>query len=262
MFEFSDPSEPPVFELPDCRELEKNGLQLLRRLVEFSEQGSSFVIPSTHNELVGLVRLADYMGVDTFLKAASLWLDVSVDAISNHNPVGKVYKLIRGRYRASRHKGCIDNMTELCIYCFKRITLSPAGMSPCCRRKVHKYCKPREPHCRVCHQLYAVLPCVVCKLPIDYGTNNFAAEYEAAVLHRTPCCEADCHPSCKSSTFNRCPLCMCPLLNWEIDTEMEMAGDVLARRRMTHLNDIRRKENLPYDVTPPYKPLVTPPWSW
>ena len=24
MFEFSDPSEPPVFELPDCRELEKN----------------------------------------------------------------------------------------------------------------------------------------------------------------------------------------------------------------------------------------------
>ena len=103
--------------------------------MEFSEQGSSFAIPSTHNELVGLVRLADYMEVDTFLKAASLWLDVSVDAISNHNPVGKVYKLIRGRYRASRHKGCIDNMTELCIYCFKRIALSPAGMSPCCRRK-------------------------------------------------------------------------------------------------------------------------------
>ena len=176
---FFEISESPVFELPECRKLEKNGPQLLKQLVEFSKQGSSFVIPSTYNELVGLVRLADYLWIDSFMKAASMWLDVSVDAISNHNPVGKVRQLIRGCHRASCHNA---NKTELCVYCFKRIALSPAGTP----KKVYKYCKPKEPNCRVCHQLYTVLLCVVCKQPIDYGTNNFAAEYEAALQYRTP----------------------------------------------------------------------------
>ena len=29
MFEFTDPEEPPVFQLPDSKELRKNGLALL-----------------------------------------------------------------------------------------------------------------------------------------------------------------------------------------------------------------------------------------
>ena len=44
--------------------------------------------------------------------------------------------------------------------------------------------------------------------------------------------------------------------NWEIDRDMVMAGDYLAGRRSEHLNDIRRRDNLPYSVTPLYKPIL------
>ena len=50
-----------------------------------------------------MVRLADYVVADDFLRAAAGWLDVGVDNISNVNPVGRVLQLIQGRYHASRH---------------------------------------------------------------------------------------------------------------------------------------------------------------
>lgn len=43
-----------------------------------------------------MVRLVDYVGVDNFLQAAAGWLDVGVHEISNVNPVGRVFQLIRG----------------------------------------------------------------------------------------------------------------------------------------------------------------------
>ena len=98
-----------------------------------------------------------------------------------------------------------------------------------------------------------MLPCVMCLEVIALG-EDFASKYEAALPHRTPCCRADCHPPCKSDDVYRCRLCACPLDNWKVDKDMEMVGDVLTARRMTDLNNIRRK-NLPYDVVPIYKPF-------
>ena len=42
--------------------------------------------PPTHLEMLTMVRLADYVGVD-YLEAAAKWLDVGVHSILNGNPV-------------------------------------------------------------------------------------------------------------------------------------------------------------------------------
>ena len=127
---------------------------------------------------------------------------------------------------------------------------------------VHAECRPRSASCRSCYKLFRVLPCAVCKGQIAPG-EDFAAEYVAAVPHRTPCCKADCHPECKESTDpHRCPICQCPLTKWEIDNDMTYVGDILAARRMEHINDIRRRDNLTYDVEPLYRPIdpLDPVW--
>ena len=262
MFSFCDPDESPVFDVPETREFKKGGLVLLRKLVLFTQDMENYPIPSEHLEMLGLVRLADFLGVDSFLESAARWLDVSITAISNHNSVHSVFQLIRGRYRASRDKK--KRSHGVCVWCFRPIHLTvevpcrpqleEPPRSPCCDSLVHPECKPTS-ECRLCHQLLRVLPCVVCRPPIAWG-ENFAREYEASLPFRTPCCGADCHPECRSDDITRCPLCSNPLKNWEIDVDYEMAGDVLAARRMRHLNDIRQKENLPYKVTPLYRPII------
>ena len=55
----------------------------------------------------------------------------------------------------------------------------------------------------------------------------------------------------------RCLLCQMPInQKWEIHEELSMAGDVLAARRMQHLTISAEKKNLPYSVTPMYKPIL------
>ena len=251
LFDFSDPDEPPIFELPEMREF-SNGLQLLKTLIVFLTEGDKFTIPATHKELLALVRLADFVDCDSFLQAAARWLNVSMDAIANHNPIGKVHQLIRGCYHAARHhRRDLPDRPSVCCYCQRLIV--PAvpckiemDLTPCCQHPVHSYCKsPRV--CPVCSKLLAVLPCAVCNLTISSG-EDYAHEYVIAFPHRTPCCGGDCHEECKTDDFRRCPLCQCPLNKWEIDTDMQMAGDVLAARRMTGLlNGLRMKDDLQYD---------------
>ena len=72
-------------------------------------------------EMLGLIRLADFVGVDTFLTEAARWLDVSVDAIANHNAVRNVHQLVRGRYRASRHNK--EKGDGICVWCSKPIRM-------------------------------------------------------------------------------------------------------------------------------------------
>ena len=179
--------------------------------------------------MLGLVRLADFLGMDDFLELAARWLDVSVNAISNHNSVRSVYQVIRGRYRASRDKQRIH--IGLCVRCCRSICpsvqspcrpqLEDLPRSPCCNLPVHPKCKS-PPQCRNCYQLLRVLPCVICRRPIARG-EDFAREYEAALPHRTPCCSADCHPQCNSSGDTSCSLCSTPLKGWKVDKELEMA---------------------------------------
>ena len=80
----------PVLELGDVREYQKEGLVLLKKLVMFTLDQDHFLIPEKHLEMLGLVRLADYLGVDDFLKAAARWLGVSVTAITNSNSIRNV----------------------------------------------------------------------------------------------------------------------------------------------------------------------------
>ena len=259
LFAFTDQNEPPIVEVPATQEF-KGGLELLKKLVVFSQDSDNFAIPAKHLELLELVRLADFLGMDSFMESAARWLGVSVCAISNHNPVREVYQLIRGRYRACRHKK--ERNHGVCVWCIRPIYLDvhvpcrpeEPRRSPCCNLPVHPGCKPTA-ECRSCHQQLRVLPCVVCGDPISWG-ENFAREYEASLPHQTPCCGADCHPECKSDSITRCPLCSNPLTNWKKDKDYEMVGDILAAQRMGHLNDIRRRDNLPYDIIPLYKPII------
>ena len=130
-------------------------------------------------------------------------------------------------------------------------------------QEVHAWCKQKSHICRICYKLLRVLPCVICKQTISPG-EDFAEEFKASLPHRLPCCKADCHPKCKEERKDvyRCPVCQCPLINWEIDRDMVMAGDYLAGRRSEHLNDIRRRDNLPYSVTPQYKPILNTDCVW
>ena len=47
MFEFMDPEEPPVFPIPECREVKKNGFTLLQRLVNFTQGEATYSAWST-----------------------------------------------------------------------------------------------------------------------------------------------------------------------------------------------------------------------
>ena len=59
----------PMLELGDVREYQKEGLVLLKKLVIFTQDEVNFPIANEQlEELLGLVRLADYLGVDDFLQ--------------------------------------------------------------------------------------------------------------------------------------------------------------------------------------------------
>ena len=90
VFMFTDPDEPPVFEVPEAREFQKRGLVRLRELVKFTQDPMNYPPPTQHIELLGMVRMADFLGVDSFMETAAMWLGVRASAISNHNSVRSV----------------------------------------------------------------------------------------------------------------------------------------------------------------------------
>ena len=65
---------------------ERGGLQLVKTLILFNTSPAEFILPSYHGEMFSLVRLADFLGVEEFMEVYARVLEVSVDAISNHNP--------------------------------------------------------------------------------------------------------------------------------------------------------------------------------
>ena len=168
MLEFCQDDD-PVIHLPEVKELEKAGLVHLKELICYQQSPEHYTIPSSHLELLAMVRLADYVGADDFVRAAAGWLDMGVHEISNVNPVGRVYQLIRGRYRASRHHD--KELTGLCAWCGQwmekevvvpcRPSSEPLRKSPCCDLPVHRHCDS-GPACRKCHKQLRVLPCVIC----------------------------------------------------------------------------------------------------
>ena len=76
VFNFTDPSEPPAFEVQEAREFQKRGLVRLGELVKFTQDSTHYPPPSDHLELLGMVRMADFLCVDSFMNTAVMWLRV------------------------------------------------------------------------------------------------------------------------------------------------------------------------------------------
>ena len=154
LFTFSDP---PIFEVPDVKKFQKRGLVRLRELVKFTQDPLNYPPPTEHLELFGMVRLADFLGMDGFMETAAMWLGVSVSAISNHNSVQSVLQLIRGRYRAPKDKS--SKYHGDCAWCGRSVYVEhylphpPEEPGPplsiCCNRLVHPHCRPSL-ECRTC----------------------------------------------------------------------------------------------------------------
>ena len=140
------------------------------------------------------------------------------------NPVGRVYLLVHGHYRASRHHthtefaglcaGCEQWIEEAVIPCRPR----PPRRSPNCDHPVHQHFDSGL-ECRKCHRQLRVLPCVICEARI-VESGDYATEYVRALPNHTPCCGAHCHTVCRSigDNITWCPFCSSPL--------KLMAGDV------------------------------------
>ena len=135
-------------------------------------------------KLYRTTNLSRYIGMKemNFLRAATGWLDVGMHEISNVNPVGRVYQLIRRRYRASRHHS--KELTGLCEWCGQWMeevvvpccpSSEPLRKSPCCDLPVHRHCDS-GPACRKCHEQLRVLPCIICRARIVEEV-NYAMEY-------------------------------------------------------------------------------------
>ena len=176
MFLLSNADEAPIFTLPDIKEFRKDGgLQLVQTLVNFTSSPSNYILPSSHGEMLSLVRLADFLGMEEFMEVSTRVLGVSVDAISNHNAIRNVRGLIRGRYRASRYNRQNLPQKPICGYCHKFISLPPPSKlyiayTSCCNLPVHGTCKAQTPTCSYCFKQYSILPCVICHQQISPAT--------------------------------------------------------------------------------------------
>ncbi len=235
-----------IMDVPVDREFTETPLTSILRLINFSINRDEFCIPSDNMELFKLVRLADYVGMDSFLVGAAKWLEVLPIQISNSMGVRKVYKLIRDRYRASE-----NNKKGRCTICTGVFNRDPVRMarSPCCQKSYHPACGGRSTtrQCQGCKTPLSLLPCLFCLELIERGVYNVYDNYVKSLHHRTPCCGADYHERCwvdfnnrGSPLYEECPLCRNPIKNGGVYLDMRHLGHVMAGRKITQQNDDRR----------------------
>ena len=142
---------------------------------------------------------------------------------------------VRGRYRAARHhraKSCMQG-SSLCYICLRPFDVPiplrmKTELTPCCARPYHADCFLTNPTCRGCKTSLRVLPCAFCRGKIADEVDCYR-EYKESLPHQTPCCGADSHASCRSAAeHHKCPICQCPLSNWQVDKELDQVGHVLS----------------------------------
>ena len=137
----------------------KRRLEPLRKLVLFTKEKYNFTIPPEHMEILGLVWLADFLGMDDFLDVAAWWLDVSINAILNQNCVKCI----------PTHPGTVPSEHSILFSAPASCTPQEKGdlpRFPCCNLQVHPECLPVAPQCINCYKMFRVLPCVVYCQPI------------------------------------------------------------------------------------------------
>ena len=71
-------------QVPNGVEFGKYPLILLQTLINF-KNCTKPSIPETYQELFALVRLADFVGCESYFCAAAKWLETTVDNIRNIN---------------------------------------------------------------------------------------------------------------------------------------------------------------------------------
>ena len=229
-------------ELPETDEF-RDDLTLLDELINFIRHPDQ--LPTTHQLMFQLVRLADYTGCDRFLQTAAAKLGTTVQVINNANPIGKVRQEIRNRYRMAQFLGKKQGGLAKCKLCQKPLMEPPALLSDsvtvqvCCSSRVHAKCfnfrNPSEcPFCKISYTHF--LNCCVCKGRIVCKNVHPEFVYMNWVHQknfRTSCCGADVHQQCHENYFlkySSCSICSVPLKNGQLQYDLCEGLDILHMR--------------------------------
>jgi len=145
--------------LPSCPEIQS--LSLLKELIDHCNGKYGDKLPENHMQTFCLVRLADFVGCDSFLCTVAEQLGTSVHCINNSNGIKYVRAHIRDAYRFAR-KSSQQVSEHVCSVCHK--SLSSACNLPklprltsmkCCGGKIHTSCSTNFPLLRS-QKLYSV----------------------------------------------------------------------------------------------------------
>ena len=223
-------------------------------------------LPSDFCRTFQLVRLADFLGMDSFLELCADQLDVPTAELWNSNSIRKVRGLIRGCFRAHRANSKTTDKIK-CPVCQNSITRAiPLKAdwveTPCCMKAIHHTCYKDAPACIACHQQLQVLPCAVCRANIFPEGTTFHERYKSTSKKQLVCCGADCHLECaRSLAGSKCPVCRTPLklsgVRLPQSTPLSLKSDnmewwhYIDMRKEMRYNDLRRQKGLSYDVHRP-----------
>ena len=236
------------YDLPSWPEF--HSMEVVMELIKFSNSKvEEYSFPEDHRRAFSLLRLADLVGVDSFVTLMAEKLDVPVARITNTNSIRDVRRCIRDRYRISKHHG--GRVPGLCGKCRQPLAACPPAKTIvettlCCHRQVHSKCIVMDSHsCAVCEQSFTILLCIVCRKPVTHPGRPVES-YCLAKANQLPCCGADVHKQCRAGmSAGRCPCCQMPLTQGEEGfDEMATAADYIFMRREYRLNDVRRWKNI------------------
>lgn len=151
---------------------EWNGdLTLLTDLLAFLRDENTYRLPREWRRTFSLLRLADMLGVDTFLAAVSRETCISVAMIDISNGINVVCHRLRGAYRVSEHLSSKKHV-GICGVCSLPLAEIPPRMAKVdySRAVSKKYMQDawENPNvCPVCKIGLQPLPCIICKCMIE-----------------------------------------------------------------------------------------------
>ena len=103
-------------------------LTLLTDLLAFLQDENTYRLPREWRRTFSLLRLADMLGVDTFLAAVSRETCISVAMIDNSNGINVVRHRLRGAYRVSEHLSSKKHV-GICGVCSLPLAETPPRMA-------------------------------------------------------------------------------------------------------------------------------------
>ena len=244
--------------LPDMPELKD--LLLLKQLIGYCNTTKEDQLPDHFMVTFRLIRMADFLGCDTFLENTAEQLGTSVLKINNSNSVRNVREYVRNAYQWATKSA--EKNQRFCSVCQKSLAaqfprLPTMTTMVCCKLEIHLSCLSNFSTCPCCSQPYQLLPCCVCRGPIEVEPGLSHCEVWLKYQHnRTECCGADMHESCRKNHFliyyNRCPICQVPIKQGQPDHEDFEAMDFIYMRSQQNKNNEFRRKNKHYFMPSPF----------